>query len=85
MNSLFIALQHILPQHAVSRCMGWLAELSHPIWLKNRVIGWFVAHYGVDMSEAAESSPAAYANFNHFFTRPPMAPSARSVRSRRDE
>ena len=70
MNSLFIALQHILPQHTVSRCTGWLAELSHPIWLKNRVIGWFVARYGVDMSEAAEPSPAAYDNFNHFFTRP---------------
>ncbi len=70
MNSLFIALQHILPQHAVSRCTGWLAGLSHPIWLKNRVITWFIARYGVDMSEAAEPSPAAYDSFNHFFTRP---------------
>ncbi|MEO7246535.1 MAG: archaetidylserine decarboxylase [Rubrivivax sp.] len=29
----------------------------------------FIHHYGVDMAEAAEPEPAAYASFNAFFTR----------------
>ncbi len=69
MNSLFIAFQHIVPQHALSRCTGWLAELSHPIWLKNWVIRRFVAHFDVDMSEAEQPEPSAYDSFNAFFTR----------------
>ncbi len=70
MDTLFIVFQHIVPQHLLSRCTGWLAKLRHPAWLKNWVIRRFVAHFRVDMSEAAEPNPGAYANFNEFFTRP---------------
>jgi phosphatidylserine decarboxylase len=59
-----------VPQHLLSRCTGWLAELEHPAWLKNWVIGRFIAHFRVDMSEAAEPDHTRYANFNAFFTRP---------------
>ncbi|MFV0477876.1 MAG: archaetidylserine decarboxylase [Parahaliea sp.] len=69
MDSLFILLQHLLPQHLLSRVVGALAELRHPQWLKNWLIARFAAHFKVDMSEAAESDLHSYDNFNHFFTR----------------
>ena len=73
MDKIFIFLQHILPQHMLSRCTGWLAELEHPAWLKNWVIGLFIRQFRVDMSEAAEPDHEQYANFNAFFTRPLIA------------
>jgi len=69
MDSLFIFFQHVVPQHLLSRMMGWLAELRHPLWLKNWVIKQFVAHFRVDMSEASEPDIEAYTHFNAFFTR----------------
>jgi phosphatidylserine decarboxylase len=69
MDALFIFLQGIVPQHLLSRCTGWLADLRHPVWLKNWVIKRFVAHYRVAMGEAAQPDPTAYENFNAFFTR----------------
>lgn len=70
MDKIFIFLQHIVPQHLLSRCTGWLADLEHPVWLKDWVIGLFVSHFKVDMSEALEPDHRRYANFNAFFTRP---------------
>ncbi|MFT6891389.1 MAG: phosphatidylserine decarboxylase [Halioglobus sp.] len=70
MNSLFIFFQHIIPQHLLSRALGWLAELRYPIGLKNFVIERFIGQFNVNMDEAADSDPAAYASFNEFFTRP---------------
>jgi phosphatidylserine decarboxylase len=69
MESLFIFFQHIVPQHALSRLTGWLAELRHPLWLKNFLIQQFVRHFEVDMAEAKQPDPTAYASFNDFFTR----------------
>jgi phosphatidylserine decarboxylase len=70
MDAIFIFLQHVVPQHFLSRCTGWLAELHHPLWLKNWLVGLFVKQFRVDMSEAAEPDHEAYPNFNAFFTRP---------------
>lgn len=70
MDKIFIFLQYIVPQHLLSRATGWLAELEHPLWLKNWVIGRFIQQFKVDMSEAAEPDHEQYANFNAFFTRP---------------
>jgi phosphatidylserine decarboxylase len=78
MDSLFILLQHIVPQHLLSRLTGWLADLRRPVWLKNWVIGLFVRRFGVDMSEAEEPDYTAYDNFNAFFTRP-LKDGARSI------
>ncbi|TGD73085.1 phosphatidylserine decarboxylase [Mangrovimicrobium sediminis] len=69
MDDFFIFLQHLVPQHLLSRFTGWLASLEHPVWLKNWVIGRFVSHFKVDMSEAGEPDYRRYANFNAFFTR----------------
>lgn len=67
-NIVFIILQHIIPQHLLSRLVGRLAECEAP-WLKNLLITRFIKQYKVDMSEAAEPDPAHYSNFNAFFTR----------------
>ena len=70
MDSIFIFFQHIVPQHLLSRCTGWLARLQRPLWLKNKAINLFARHFRVDMSEAAEPDLEAYPSFNAFFTRP---------------
>jgi len=67
-TTLFILFQQIVPQHLLSRLVGLLAESTQP-WLKNWLIKRFIAHFNVDMSEAKEQLPQAYANFNAFFTR----------------
>lgn len=76
MSSAFIALQHILPQHALSRFAGRLAASETP-WLRDRLIRRFVAAYGVDLSEAARGI-GEFASFNDFFTRE-LKPGARPL------
>ncbi|SEG86424.1 archaetidylserine decarboxylase [Marinobacterium lutimaris] len=67
-DKLFILLQHLLPQHLLSRLVGMIAECRIR-WVKNTFIEVFRKHYKVDMSQALEEDPRAYANFNDFFTR----------------
>jgi phosphatidylserine decarboxylase len=67
-DQLFILLQHAVPQHALSRLTGWLAENETP-WLKNLLIRTFIRHFEVNMAEAAEPDPVNYRHFNDFFTR----------------
>lgn len=69
--------QYIVPHHLISEAMGKLAN-SKNIWLKNKIIDWFCSHYTIDMSEAAQSDPHAYATFNDFFTRA-LKPSCRPI------
>jgi phosphatidylserine decarboxylase len=64
----FVIVQHLLPQHALSRLTGWLAR-SRIGPLKDWLIRRFIAAFRVDMSEAAEPDPRAYPCFNAFFTR----------------
>ena len=49
--------------------MGYLAGLQGGS-LTTSVIRWFIQRYRVNMQEAANPDPAAYATFNEFFTRP---------------
>lgn len=67
MSDLFIALQHLVPQHALSRLAGRVAASEAP-WLRDRLIRRFAAAYGVDLSEAARGI-GEFASFNDFFTR----------------
>lgn len=67
MSSAFIALQHLVPQHALSRLAGSLASSEAP-WLRDRMIRRFAAAYGVDLSEAARGI-GQFSSFNDFFTR----------------
>ena len=67
-EALFVALQHLLPKLALTRLLG-LGARARAGALTTAAIRAFVARYGVDMGEAAQPDPAAYACFNDFFTR----------------
>ncbi len=67
-DKLFITLQHLVPQHALSRMAGWVANSSWPV-LRDPFIQWFVKRYQVNMAEACCSDPLQYRTFNEFFTR----------------
>jgi phosphatidylserine decarboxylase len=64
----FIGLQYLLPQHLLSRLVGWVAASRIGV-VRTVLIRAFLGRYPVDLAEAAASDPAAYASFNDFFTR----------------
>jgi phosphatidylserine decarboxylase len=63
-----VAAQHLLPKQALTRFAGLVAGARLGA-LTTLNIRWFIGRYGVDMAEAANADPAAYASFNDFFTR----------------
>jgi phosphatidylserine decarboxylase len=65
---LFVALQRLLPKHALSRLIARAAESKMP-WLKNLLIKRAIAAFHINMDEAASSDLDDYENFNSFFTR----------------
>ena len=77
-DKIFIASQHIVPQHLLSRIVGWVAETKIG-WIKNLFISKFIKAFDVNMDEAQRQTPEAFENFNDFFTRelkPGMRPIA---------
>lgn len=67
-TKLFILLQHILPQHLLSRVVGALAVCRiHPI--KNFLIQRFIAAFKIDMQDYERQTPQEFEHFNDFFTR----------------
>lgn len=69
MTKLFIGFQALLPQHHLSRWIGWLADLERPVLLKNLLIMLFMRVYGVSLEEARAGKVQDYRSFNQFFTR----------------
>lgn len=67
-NRLAVSWQYAVPQHFLSALMRRATRVRTP-FLKNRLIEWFIRHYGVDMSLAEEPVATAYSDFNSFFTR----------------
>src|SRR5215469_6589405 len=67
-DALFISLQHVLPQHSLSRLVLRLTRIRNPL-VKNALISRFVQSFRPDMSEAAQPDALRYATFNEFFTR----------------
>ena len=67
-DSTFVTLQHIIPKLALTQFAGWVAGAQ---WgaLTQWIIRRFIRKYQVNMAEAAQPSPSAYATFNDFFTR----------------
>ncbi len=63
-----VASQYLLPKQALTALSGRLADARLGA-LTTLNIRWFVGRYGVDMAEAANADPGAYATFNDFFTR----------------
>ena len=62
------AFTYILPHRLLSSLARKLAYSTRP-GTKQWLIDTVVRKFGVDLSEAAESDPAAYPSFNAFFTR----------------
>ncbi|MBV9891827.1 MAG: phosphatidylserine decarboxylase [Rhizobacter sp.] len=60
--------QYVLPKRGLTALAGRVASRERGP-TTTRLVRWFVRKYGVDLSEAVESDPAAYASFNDFFTR----------------
>lgn len=75
--TLFILFQHLIPQHLLSRLVGYLAACEIP-WIKNPFIRWFAKKYQINMQEALQEEPTAYPSFNAFFTRA-LKPEARTI------
>ncbi len=65
---LFIALQHILPQHFLSRLM-WRLTRVEARWLLRLVLPFFIRQFKVNMQEAKDPDWENYTSFNRFFTR----------------
>ncbi|MGA1798846.1 archaetidylserine decarboxylase [Sphingomonas sp. 4RDLI-65] len=63
-----VLLQYALPKRRLTLLAGRIARAQGGA-ITTRLIRWFVARYGVDMSEAANPDVASYASFNDFFTR----------------
>jgi phosphatidylserine decarboxylase len=74
---LFVGMQHLLPQHTLSRLIHRVAR-ARSVSLKNALISNFVKHFRPDMSDAVEPNPLAYDCFNDFFTRA-LKPESRRI------
>ncbi len=67
-DRLFVAMQHVLPQHTLSRVVHRLTR-TRARGTKNWLIAAFVRGFRPRMDEAHEANPLAYGSFNEFFTR----------------
>jgi len=63
-----VALQRLLPQHALSRLIGYFARSPRRI-IAQPLIRTFSAIYGVSLADAQRRTAAEYTSFNDFFTR----------------
>ena len=73
----FVALQHLLPQHGISRLVLGATRSRNPTF-KNALIRLFMRGFKPDMRDAVVTEPTAYASFNEFFTRA-LRPGTRPV------
>jgi phosphatidylserine decarboxylase len=63
-----VLLQYVLPHRLLSRIVYWATRWTWRPW-KNFLIARVVGNYNVDMTQAEQPDPFAFANFNAFFTR----------------
>lgn len=80
MPSLFILFQYLVPQHLLSRFVGFFAGSR---FFSRPFIHFFSKHYGIDLSEAEIEDPSLYPTFNAFFTRA-LKPGARPLPEQRN-
>ena len=69
--------QYLYPKQAMTTFAGMIANAKAGR-ITTAIIRWFVGHYNVNMSEAAEPDIARYPTFNAFFTRA-LRPEARPL------
>lgn len=60
--------QYLLPRHLLT-ALAWHLSSCRAGWFRRPFIAVFVRLFGVDLSEAERTDPAAYECFNDFFTR----------------
>jgi phosphatidylserine decarboxylase len=77
MSRFKVAPQYLLPKRLLTQTMGHLANMRGGA-LTHAVVRKFVAHYKVNMAEAADPRIESYPTFNEFFTRP-LKPGARPI------
>jgi phosphatidylserine decarboxylase len=75
----FIALQYLLPQHALTALVRAATRVQVPA-VRRALIAGFRRLYTVDLTEAVAADPDAYTSFNDFFTRA-LRPGARPIAS----
>ncbi|MSP53193.1 MAG: phosphatidylserine decarboxylase [Gammaproteobacteria bacterium] len=75
---LFILLQHILPQHGLSRLIGKLADLKLSPGVRNKLLPAFIRKFKIDMSICTDPDINSYPTFNSFFIRT-LKPEARPI------
>jgi phosphatidylserine decarboxylase len=68
MDKLKAGLIALLPQHLISRATYRLSRCRIP-FVKNNLIGIYLRLFNVDLEQARERDPYAYASWNAFFTR----------------
>ncbi|MCQ9617841.1 archaetidylserine decarboxylase [Paenalcaligenes niemegkensis] len=68
-NRLAVLPQYLFPKRLLTEFAGKVASHKGGAWT-TKIIMRFIRRYNVDMSEAQNSDPTAYASFNEFFTRP---------------
>lgn len=78
-DRLFVLIQHLLPQHALSALMHRLTRVENPRWTQ-ALIRLFCRRFDLNLDEALESRAEAYPTFNAFFTRA-LKPGARPMPS----
>ena len=71
------AVHYLLPQLAVTRAAGWLADRRWGV-LTTLAVKTFAACYKIDLAEAEKSRAGDYASFNEFFIRT-LKPGARPI------
>ncbi|MEE2830597.1 MAG: archaetidylserine decarboxylase [Myxococcota bacterium] len=67
-DGLIIAGLSVLPRRMTSWAMGWFARRRLPGLFRRAFLRWYVAHYGVNLAEAAQPLDA-YPTVVSFFTR----------------
>ena len=67
-DRLAVLAQYLAPKQALTLFAGYVA-CARGGAVSTALIRWFIGRYGVNMAEAAQPDPAAYASFNEFFTR----------------
>ena len=65
---IFAFLQYFVPQHLLSRIIGWFGA-SELNWIKKPMISWFIWQYNVDLTDAIIQDNEGFKSFNDFFTR----------------
>lgn len=72
-----IALQYMMPKHAISRFIGRIAA-AEAGWVTTKAISSFIKAYNINMDEAKYKNATDFKTFNDFFTRE-LAAGARTI------